>query len=69
MMKFGTGLTLREANPWLRDDESRRARILDVTERNSVIEGLPPMSEEIRRQILKQLVSIDERGPEPGESA
>lgn len=69
MMKFGTGPTLREANPWLRDDESRRARIMDVTERNSVIEGLPPMSEEIRRQILKQLVSIDERGPEPGESA
>lgn len=42
IMEFGKGPTLREACPWLRDDAERHARILDVVERNSVIEGLPP---------------------------
>ena len=48
MTDFGKGPTLAEANPWLRDEAERIERILDVTERDSVIEGLPPFSEETR---------------------
>lgn len=38
-MEFGTGPTLRESCKWLQDDDERHRRILDVTERNSVIGG------------------------------
>ena len=55
----GIGPTLREACPWLRDNESRHAQILDVTERNSVIEGLPPFVEETRKKILSRLQSLN----------
>ena len=55
---FGTGPTLKESSPWLREDKARRARILEVTERNSVIEGLPPFQEETRQRILAQLEAI-----------
>lgn len=51
MTKFGTGPTLREAHPWLQDDGHRRSRILDVVERNSVIEGLPPLDDETRERL------------------
>lgn len=44
-----------EANAWLQDDRVRHEWILDIAERNSVIEGLPPFSEEFRRQLLEQL--------------
>ena len=39
--RLGKGPTLTEANPWLRDEAERIERILDVSERDSVIEGLP----------------------------
>jgi hypothetical protein len=52
MKDFGTGPKLREACRWLRNDHERHARILDVAERDSVIEGLPPFQEETRRRIL-----------------
>ena len=68
MTDFGKGPTLKEACPWLRDDAERRARILDVTERNSVIEGLPRFSEDIRRRILKDLESLSAPGEAPPES-
>lgn len=58
MKDFGTGPTLREANPWLQDDAIRRERILDVTERNSVIEGLPPLQEETRGLIMQRMQAI-----------
>ena len=32
--------------------------ILDVTERNSVIEGLPPFQEETRRRLKEQLMAL-----------
>ena len=54
MKNFGTGPTLREACPWLKDDNARWERILEATERNSVIEGLPPLRDEIRRRLLEQ---------------
>ena len=57
-MSFGKGLTLKEACPWLRDDARRHEQILDVIERDSVIEGLPPLQEETRQRILLQLEAI-----------
>ncbi len=57
-IEFGSGPTLKDACPWLRDDAERHARILSVTERNSVIEGLPPFREETRRNLAEQLMSI-----------
>ncbi len=59
MTEFGTGPTLRESCPWLQDDHDRHRRILEVTERNSVIEGLPPFREETRREILLQLQQVN----------
>lgn len=67
MADFGKGPTLREACAWLRDDAERRARILDVTERNSVIEGLPPFQEETRQRILKELAAVSEPAEAPRE--
>ena len=67
MVEFGKGPTLAEACSWLRDPELRRKRILDVAERNSVIEGLPPFREETRERILKQLEAMAAPRPEPVE--
>jgi hypothetical protein len=53
MVDFGKGPTLREACRWLQNDEERWNRILDAVERNSVIEGLPPFSEETRARFLE----------------
>ena len=50
MTDFGNGPTLEQFNPWLRDEAERVERILDVSERNSVIEGLPPFSAELKRE-------------------
>jgi hypothetical protein len=70
MSAFGKGPTLREACSWLQDDASRHAQILEVTERNSVIEGLPRFEEDVRRQILEQLQVISrDPGREPPESS
>lgn len=63
MTDFGKGPPLEQANPWLRDEAER---ILDVTERNSVIEGLPPFSEEIRRKLREELTSLGGPDREPG---
>jgi hypothetical protein len=67
MTDFGKGPTLQEANPWLRDEAERIDRILDVTERNSVIEGLPPLSEEMRRRLRKELTGVAGPGQVPAE--
>lgn len=70
MNNFGSGPTLRETSPWLSDDEERRERILDVVERDSVIEGLPPFREETRQRLMKQLESMAiENDQEPRQSA
>ncbi|MFH1264650.1 MAG: hypothetical protein ABIK89_02930 [Planctomycetota bacterium] len=62
MIDFGKGPALEKANPWLRDEVERIERILDVTERNSVIEGLPPFSEEMRRRLREELAAPDAPG-------
>lgn len=64
---LGTGPTLREANPWLQDDAIRRERILDVTERNSVIEGLPPLQEETRLLIIQRMQAVLAATAKPAE--
>jgi hypothetical protein len=66
MTDFGKGPTLEQANPWLRDETERVERILDVTERNSVIEGLPPFSEEMRRRLREELKGGASPVPAPG---
>ena len=67
MTDFGKGPTLEQANPWLRDEAERIDRILDVTERNSVIEGLPPFSEEMRGKLREELTAADGPGRAPAE--
>lgn len=58
MKDFGTGKTLRDASPFLRDDAQRHALILEVAERNSVMEGLPPFTEEFRNHLRQQLKAM-----------
>jgi hypothetical protein len=57
MNAFGKGPTLRQASPWLQDDRERVERILVVTEINSVIEGLPPLEEETRQRLHRELTA------------
>lgn len=66
MLDVGKGPTLREASPWLRDDAERHTRILDVVERDSVIEGLPAFSDATRQRLLQMLRDIDgtRQGPQ-----
>lgn len=66
-IEFGTGPLLKDACPWLRDDQVRHERILDVTERNSVIEGLPPFQQDTRRRIMAQLQGLAQPPRAPAE--
>ncbi len=67
MNDFGKGPTLEQACPALRNEAERVERILDVTERNSVIEGLPPFSEELRDKLRRELTGDFSRRPAPAE--
>jgi hypothetical protein len=60
MTNFGKGLVLVQSNPWLQDEMERIERILDVTERNSIIEGLPPLSKETRERLRRELTAGSE---------
>ncbi len=55
---FGSGPSLKDASPWLQNDKERHARILQVTECDSVIEGLPPFRGETRARIAAELSAI-----------
>ena len=46
---------LQDGCPWLQNEEERIERILDVVERNSVIEGLPRFDEETRQRLKERL--------------
>lgn len=59
----GSGPSLIDTSPWLRDPAERHRRILDVTERNSVIEGLPPFTDETREKIRAELESLSTASP------
>jgi hypothetical protein len=63
MIDFGTGPKLADANPWLRSKVERISRILDVTERNCAIEGLPRLSNEVRERLRGELMAADELVP------
>ena len=65
MTNLGNGPTLKEAFPWLRDDEARIEQILTVTEVNSVIEGLPPLQEDIRQKIKQHLTLMSVQSSTP----
>jgi hypothetical protein len=67
MLDFGKGPTLKEACPWLQDDDSRIEMILAVTEINSVTEGLPPFDEETRSRIRQRLMSLCRTSEAPRE--
>ena len=67
MIEFGRGPTLVEACPYLRDPEERARRILEVVERDSVIEGLPPFTAEMRDRLHKRLIGTSEPQSEPRE--
>jgi len=67
MMDFGKGPTLKEASPWLRDDQARIERILIIAETDSVIEGLPRFEEETRELIRCRLTSLAAPAPMPVE--
>lgn len=61
----GNSPTLAAVSPWLRDAAERHRRILDVAERNSVIEGLPPFTAETRKRIAEQLRQVTFAAPAP----
>ena len=48
-----------------RKEERKIGERKDVTERNSVIEGLPPFAEETRRQLCEKLSAMSGRQPLP----
>lgn len=54
MSKHRSSKTLFEARSWLQNPEVRNAKILEVAERNSVIEGLPPFSKAFRERMSKR---------------
>lgn len=65
MVNLGTGPTLADTVPWLRDEAEQAERILDVVERNSVIEGLPEFSDETRDSLRRKLMAPSAREPAP----
>lgn len=66
MTDFGKGPTLKEASPWLRNNDARIEQILTVTEINSVVEGLPPFQAETRERIRQRLTDLAAPSPGPG---
>lgn len=64
---FGTGPTLQEHCPFLKDSAERADRILNVAERNSVIEGLPPFSADVRDRLRTELIATNGRSLGPAE--
>ena len=66
MTDFGKGPTLKEASPWLQDDRARIERILAVVEADSVIEGLPPFTEEMRNRLRQELTGPPAPAATPG---
>ena len=65
MTDFGKGSTLKEASPWLRDNDARIEQILTVTEINSVVEGLPSFQDETRERIRQRLTGLSVPSPRP----
>jgi len=60
-MTFGTGVSLRQFSPYLRNDAARHERILMCVERNSVIEGLPRFTTSTRKECLDEIKKVSKR--------
>ncbi len=60
-MTFGKGTILRQLSPKLRNAAIRQKIILDRAERNSVIEGLPPFTQQTTKECLKELAALGKR--------
>ncbi len=60
-MTFGTGISLRQFSPHLRNDAVRHQMILDRVERDSVIEGLPKFTKESRAECLSEIKKASKR--------
>jgi hypothetical protein len=67
-IEFSDGPPLKETSPWLRDERERHLRILDAAERNSVIEGLPRFTQEMRFRLLRRLAELAVSGQAPRRS-
>lgn len=57
-MTFGKGIILRQFSPKLRDAAVRQKIILDRAERDSVIEGLPPFTQKMKKECLQELKTL-----------
>ncbi|MGO8744548.1 MAG: hypothetical protein ACLQNE_01035 [Thermoguttaceae bacterium] len=64
MKDFGKGPTLEQASPYLQERAAGTERILEAAERDSVIEGLPPFSEDFRQRLREELNRDGERDRE-----
>ncbi|OGJ64073.1 hypothetical protein A3C37_01065 [Candidatus Peribacteria bacterium RIFCSPHIGHO2_02_FULL_53_20] len=60
-MTFGTGISLRQFSPQLRNDAMRHQIILDRVERDSVIEGLPRFNEKSKAECLSAIKKASKR--------
>jgi len=57
MVYFGKGKRLIDVSKYLRDPKKRWAMILDAAERNSMIAGLPPFTEKMKKELLREFES------------
>ena len=54
-MTFGKGNSLRAHSKYLQNPKERTKRILNVVERNSIIEGLQKFSKQTRQKFARKL--------------
>ena len=59
MFNFGKGPRLIDANPWLCDKAKRIEHIIEVAEINSVMEGLPSFTDELKERLRIELRAAD----------
>ena len=64
-MSRGSSKTLYEGCQWLKDDQVRNERIFEVVERNSIIEGLPPLSQAFRLRLDRRYPSAQKPSSKP----
>ena len=55
--------TLLQGCKWLQNDDVRNAAILEVVERNSIIEGLPRLSQAFRQRVGRKYRSLNGQQP------
>ena len=63
MSKHRSSKTLMQGCRWLQKDDVRNAAIFEVVERNSIIEGLPRLSQALRQRLDRQYRTLNEQSP------